>query len=278
MNHAVGEQEQRRTDIEIDLLLEGLLQMYEVDFRQHDRKPLVEKVSHFAAERGMASVSALLAQIMYDDKFAAALCKSLVADRTSLLERPGELAAIREVIAATLPTYPAPRIWLAECASTEEIFAVAVLMSAAKLFEKSTIFVTCSSEVLLNDIRECRIDPERMELYQQMLDEYGNGHAMKEFITRRNGSFALSKQVKSRICWFHYNLLLGSSFNEFQFISCRNSFLNFSDVARRRVLRLFHNSLSSFGVLNLGENLNGAGIGLGKYRPLNAGGVFQRIF
>jgi chemotaxis protein methyltransferase CheR len=277
MNHAVGEQEQRRTDIEIDLLLEGLLQMYEVDFRQHDRKPLVEKVSHFAAEQGMASVSALLAQIMYDDKFAAALCKSLVADRTSLLERPAELAAIREVIAATLPTYPAPRIWLAECASTEEIFAIAVLLSAAKLFEKSTIFVTCSSEVLLNDIRECRIDPDRMEFYQRTLEEYGSGQAMKDFITRRNGSFALSKKVKSRICWFHYNLLLGSSFNEFQFISCRNSFLNFSDVARRRVLRLFHNSLSSFGVLNLGESLNGAGIGLGKYKPLNAGGVFQRI-
>ena len=57
--------------------------------------------------------------------------------------------------------------------------------------------------------------------------------------------------LQNRITWAQYNMVTDASFNEFQMIVCQRALPDFGPLLRQRVLRLFHDSLSLFGVLGL---------------------------
>ena len=50
-------------------------------------------------------------------------------------------------------------------------------------------------------------------------------------------------------------MVTDASFNEFQMIICQRALPDFGPLLRQRVLRLFHDSLSLFGVLGLDREI-----------------------
>jgi chemotaxis protein methyltransferase CheR len=66
----------------------------------------------------------------------------------------------------------------------------------------------------------------------------------------------LQPQLRNRITWAQYNLVTDASFNEFQLIVCSRALADFGPVLRQRTLKLFHDSLSLFGVLGLDREMD----------------------
>lgn len=273
---AFMEQEKRRAGIEIDLLLEGLFRLHEADFRHHERRTLAERISRFAAEQGMSSSAMLLPRVIHDDVFASALCKALLRGEGRTLENPYELHALNSIVETTLSSYPAPKIWIAESTSAEEVLVLAILLAEAKLLHRSHIFITGSNEEILRDIKSEMTQASKLKPYVKRLVECGIKSSSENRLVTKKEVSAFLEELQSRISWFHYSLLLGSSFNEFQLISCRENFFSFTAPARRRILNLFHESLSSFGVINVGGNAQEDMALLRSYRLLSDNGIFQR--
>jgi chemotaxis protein methyltransferase CheR len=84
--------------------------------------------------------------------------------------------------------------------------------------------------------------------------------------------------LRSRIIWAQYNLSTDSSFNEFQLISCRKSLPDFGSAIRRRILALFNDSLSHFGILNVDAASDMESLPLlTSYRAMGHQRIYRRI-
>lgn len=243
--------EHRRESLEIDLLLEGLFQLYETDFRGYERRSLRSRILSFMTSRELKTVSSLLSLVLHDREVAEALSRALVVHECKLFDDDREFKALRTMISSSLGSFPAPKIWLAECLCAEDVLAFAILLMEAGLYDRTLIFATCSNDLLLQETRQGAFPLERLALYEESYRRAGGMHSLRDYILELDGKAVFTEALRSRIIWAQYHLGTDSSFNEFQLVSCRKSFTDFNPMLRKRILNLFNDSLSHFGILNV---------------------------
>lgn len=124
------------------------------------------------------------------------------------------------------------------------------------MYERSQVFVTTPSESLLQLARAGRFDGERLREYEENHRASGATDALQRYCLengRSVGGMCFRPELGRNITWAQYNLVTDASFNEFDLIICRGTLEDFGVPLRRRVMRLFDDSLSLFGVVSLDE-------------------------
>lgn len=243
-------------DIEVDLLLEGIFRRYGEDFRAYERHELRRKAVDFMHARGLQTISALQNLVLHDAVAASDLCQAFVMQQSAIFDDVDEFKALRGTIGALLGSYVAPKIWIAECLCAEDVFSFAILLMEEGHYDRSLIFATCSNEALLQEIKQGAFLPDRIAAYEENYRLSGGRRSFGEYFEIRGDRAVFLESLQSRIIWAQYNLSTDSSFNEFQFISCRKSYSSFGKPLQRRILRLFNDSLSRFGILNVDAGID----------------------
>ena len=251
VDQALAESAAQLEQIEIDLLLEGLYQIYGNDFRGFERAPLKRKLQNFTRAQGLASISALQAVVMHDQAVGEVLLRSLLARPSGLFDNPEKFRILRETAGSLLRSYVMPKIWLAECASAEEVFSLAILIEETGLSDKALLYVTSPNEAFLNEAREGGFALEKLAAYTENYRRSGGKGELTDYCIATDNGLMFLPQLHRNIIWSQFSLASDTSFNEFQLIVCRAPLADFSGPLRRRALTLFSESLSPFGILSV---------------------------
>lgn len=266
-------------DLEIDLLLEGVFRRFGHDFRGYRREPLTERLHGLMRGVGVDNVSALQERVMHDDATGKLLLRVLSERDAAFFDDPAYFHALRTTIVPWLRSWPALRVWIAECVSAEEVCALAILLAEEGLHDKTQIFATTASEMLLQEAREGGIALARLPEYAQNYRSSGGKRQLSDYCSERDGMAVFSAQLCSNITWAQYNLATDASFNEFQLIVCRSALPDFGMQLRRRTLQLFYDSMPVFGILSVGsdDGLDATPFA-SRYQPVaKEQGVYRRV-
>ncbi|HEX8955885.1 MAG TPA: chemotaxis protein, partial [Burkholderiaceae bacterium] len=117
----VSESRRGWEELEIDLLLECVYQRFGFDFRGYERAPLRGKLEALLQAHGIATFSALQDRILHDADMGEIFLRQMNARKDWLFDDPEHLRQLREITVPWLRSHPSPRIWIAECASAEEV-------------------------------------------------------------------------------------------------------------------------------------------------------------
>ena len=98
---------------------------------------------------------------------------------------------------------------------------------------------------------------ERMPQYQESYFKSGGTADLAGYFDVTDGRAVLAASLRSRITWAQYNMVTDASFNEFQIIVCQRALSDFGPLLRSRTLRLFHESLSLFGIIGIDREMDG---------------------
>lgn len=254
--------------LEVELLLEALRRHVGHDFRGYERDGLRRRVRALMLARGLSTVSMLQDRALHDAATGDALLRALGTAPAVMFEDGSQARELREVLAGCLSPAPLPRLWLAECAGAEEAWSLAILLHEAGLAQRSEIFATCANEQLLAEAMAFDFPAERLAGYAENYRRSGGGADFAGYFEIAESRARLLPALRARITWAQYSLVTDASFNEFQLIVCRRALRDFDAPLRRRVLRLFHESLARFGVLDPGRMLDPAELPAGAYRLL----------
>lgn len=267
-------------ELEIDLLLEGVFRRFGHDFRGYRRAYLAPQLHSLMRELGAGTVSALQEKVMHDALAADVLLRHLsMHGNGAFFDDPAYFGALRAAVVPWLRSCPAPRIWVAESASPEEVCALAILLEEEGLYEGTQIFATVGNEELLRTAKQGRFAAERMPAYAQNYRSSGGQRELVDYCTEVDGGMAFSPQLLANITWAQYNLATDASFNEFQLIVCRQALAEFDLPLRRRALQLFYDSMPMFGILGVGsEGRLDATPFAARYQPVaKEQGVYRRV-
>ncbi|GFZ81061.1 chemotaxis protein R [Paenibacillus marchantiophytorum] len=239
--------------IEINLLLEGIYQMYGFDFRHYVRSSLRRRILNRMRAEKLPTISAVLEKVLHEPGFVELLLNDMSIRVTEMFRDPSFFRAFREHVVPELRKLPEIRIWHAGCATGEEVYSMAILMQEEGLAEKTRIYATDMNDRAIEAAQKGAFPLKQMQLFTKNYLDAGGEMAFSEYYTTDHQYAYFRPLMKDNLVFAQHNLVTDGSFNEFHVILCRNVMIYFDNKLQQQVHSLFHESLTSGGYLGLGK-------------------------
>jgi chemotaxis protein methyltransferase CheR len=249
-------------EIEIRLLLEGVFQVYGCDFRDYAEASLRRRLASWLQSSGLQTFSEAQARILRDRELFTHLVEGITVTVSEMFRDPLVFKTIREQVVPHLKTYPFLKIWVAGCATGEEAYSLAILLSEEGLGGSYRIYATDINEKALQEAQAGIYPLDKMRQFTKNYQKAGGKKTFADYYTARYDNVILAQKLRKSIVFASHNVAVDAGIGEMQMILCRNLLIYFKPALKERVLNLFDSSLCSGGFFGLGlkETLENRGI------------------
>jgi two-component system CheB/CheR fusion protein len=141
------------------------------------------------------------------------------------------------------------RIWSAGCATGEEAYSLAILVSEV-LGREAGLF---NVRIFATDIDEDAVKYARRGVYPPSALEGLSEEQLRRYFVEEDGSYQVKKQIRGMIVFGEHDLAQRSPFPHVDLVVSRNVLIYFSGELQRRALQLFAYSLRDGGYLVMGK-------------------------
>lgn len=238
---------------EIQTLLMAIRDKFGYDFTDYSEASLRRRITHFMGLRKIPSLEMLTNKILNSESEFEAFIQELSVTVTEMFRDPTFFKSLREKVIPSLETWPFIKVWIAGCATGEEILSISILLKEANLLNRSVIYATDINQNSLRIARSGIYPIDSMQKHTLNYLKCGGSCDFSDYYTAKYQSVIFNKELLQNVVISPHNLATDQSFNEFQLIVCRNVLIYFNQHLQNRVINLFTNSLSTFGYLALGS-------------------------
>jgi chemotaxis protein methyltransferase CheR len=230
-------------------LLESIRLVYGYDFTDYAETSLIRRVEHFMRIRKIDSLDNLTEIILHNEKLFEEFVQEISVTVTELFRDPSFYKSLCKNVFQRLSTYPFIKIWIAGCATGEEVYSIAIMLREEKLLERSVIYATDINQKSIHIAKQGIYHIEKMKEYTANYHKAGGERSFSEYYQAKYNAVLFDKSLKKNIVFSPHNLAVDKSFNEFQLIICRNVLIYFNRQLQNKVFNLFYESLCPFGFL-----------------------------
>lgn len=238
---------------EYALLLDSVQRKYGYDFHEYAQTSVMRRVSHFMETNGIAAVKVLTQRLLADEELFEAFLQTVSVTVTEMFRDPSFFRVLRTYVAPRLATYPVIKIWIAGCATGQEIYSTVIILKEEGLLDRSVVYATDINKHSLQIAENGRYPRRHLDLYHKNYREAGGKYDLADYYSISGNEVVFRPEIKRNIVFSFHNLVADRSFNEFQLIICRNVLMYFNMDLQNKVVDLFCDSLCSFGFLGLGD-------------------------
>ncbi len=224
------------------------------DFRNYKRATVRRRVERRMADRRCRTMSDYVALLDHSPEEYDALLSSLFIKVTSFFRDPDTWDALvrkafPEILAAKSPGDEI-RIWSVGCATGEEAYSAAMLLSE-ELGPKIQSF---QAKVFGTDVDEGAVAHARRGVYGPAAVEDLSKERLARFFSRAPSGYAISKDLRRLVVFGVNNLVSDAPISRIDLLLCRNVFIYVDAALQKRVLSRFHYALRHGGFLVLGKS------------------------
>jgi len=224
------------------------------DFSHYKRPTLLRRIARRMQVHELLNLSAYLAFVRDHPEELQALMRDLLITVTNFFRDHEAFQALERDVIPALFAGKGPsdqvRVWSAGCASGEEPYSLAILLSeyAAKLAEPPTIqiFATDIDERSIVEGRECR--------YPATISLDVSPERLRKFFNKEEDHYRIKKEQREMVLFASHNVTRDPPFSRLDMVSCRNLLIYLNRDMQERVLEVFHFALRPGGFLFLGAS------------------------
>jgi chemotaxis protein methyltransferase CheR len=239
--------------IELELFLEALYRRYGYDFRHYARASVRRRARHILSKSGHEHLGDLIPLLLRDEQFAVKAIYDFSITVTEMFRDPDFYRVVRQVIAPYLKTYPFIKIWVAGCATGEEVYSLAILLQEEGVYNRVKLYATDFNDLALQKAADGIYPLKDVQQYTSNYQKAGGRHSFADYYHAEYDSAIMKQALKSNITFVNHNLVTESAFGEMLVIFCRNVLIYFDRSLQNWVLNMFAESLSRGGFLCLGS-------------------------
>ena len=173
---------------------------------------------------------------------------SFFRDKESFKALERELKKLLDSKATNEPV----RAWVAGCATGEEAYTIAIIVSELLKAAGKQLPV----QIFATDVDEKAVSFARSGIYSRKATELVPDKLLKEYFVENENSYEVAKSIRSMVLFTKHDLTNNPPFLKLDLVSCRNLLIYFSAGLQQQILPLFHYSLHPNGILFLGKSEN----------------------
>lgn len=240
--------------IEFRLVLQAIHERYGYDFSQYCLGSLQRRLRAAQIQSGASHMGELLHRLLREPDFFASVLSCLTIKVTEMFRDPEFYRAMRTEVLPILRTYPQLKFWHAGCASGEEVYTTAMLLSEEGLYQRSLIYGTDIDAHAIEQAKEGVYSDEQAQAYARNYHLSGGQRELSDYLTYGYARMSVDKTLRDNVSFFQHDLSSDFAFGEMNVIFCRNVLLYFSEPLRERVFSQFVQGLCRGGFLCLGAS------------------------
>ncbi|WP_437910646.1 chemotaxis protein CheB [Sorangium sp. So ce327] len=141
------------------------------------------------------------------------------------------------------------RVWVAGCATGEEVYSLAIL-----LHELTSRIGHRPFKVFATDVHHGSLEVATRGLYEEEAVMNVSPERLERHFIRRGRSYQVVPDLRQAVVFAHHNVIKDAPFTRVDFISCRNMLIYLQPPVQQKVLSLFHFALNRGGVVFLGPS------------------------
>lgn len=209
------------------------------------RRMLINKSKALKQYHELLTVDATESDLLYQD---------LLINVTSFFRDTEAFALLKTTILPKLlkakESGETLRIWVAACATGEEVYSIAMLL----LEIKEEMHFDVPFQIFASDLSADAINIARIGEYTSAQVATLNFERLERFFTKSKSKYRIIKLLRDACVFAHHNILSDPPFSRMDFISCRNMLIYLDITAQKKVMATFHYALNDGGYLMLGKS------------------------
>ncbi|MEO5324012.1 PAS domain-containing protein [Mesorhizobium sp. CC13] len=236
----------------IDQILETLRARHGHDFGSYKRNTLRRRIHRRLGLRNIETIAEYLDDLNTNPQEVSALVTDLMISVTGFFRDPEAWQALGELVinplVAERASGEAVRVWVPACATGEEAYSIAMLLTehaeaAGKHFDV---------KVFATDVQQDNLRKARNGVYPAAALADFFPERTRRFFERLDGSFQVTKQLRDMVVFAAQDMLRDPPFSRLDIVSCRNFLIYLEPEAQQRIIPLCHFALRPDGHLFLG--------------------------
>ncbi|MEJ7737264.1 MAG: chemotaxis protein CheB [Chitinophagaceae bacterium] len=182
------------------------------------------------------------------------LYQDLLIHVTSFFRDPDSVEYLKKrlipKICKNKPPNEPVRIWVPACATGEEAYSLAIMVTEA-LGDKAS---NTPVQIFATDLSERAITKARLGIYS--LNELSNvpPKTLQRFFTKVDGHYRIAKFIRDVCVFAPHNIIKDPPFSRLDLVSCCNLLIYLDTSLQKKILSTLHYSLNNEGYLVLGKS------------------------
>ncbi len=144
------------------------------------------------------------------------------------------------------------RVWIPGCSTGEEAYSIAIAI--VECLDHLKMLGTVKVQIFATDIDKDAVDRARQGLYLPTVTTDVSPERLQRFFAKDEYGYRVSKTIREMVVFAPQNLLMDPPFTKLDLLCCRNLLIYFTAELQKKLLPLFHYTLSPGGVLFLGSS------------------------
>ena len=142
------------------------------------------------------------------------------------------------------------RAWIPGCSTGEEVYSLAIVIH--ELLDTNPHHINL--QLFGTDIDDHAIDKARQGLFPASIAADVSDDRLKRFFIKEGDSFRIRKEIRDCAIFSVQDLIKDPPFSRLHLLCCRNLLIYLDNDAQKKLLPLFHYTLTPNGILVLGSS------------------------
>ncbi|HTM46779.1 MAG TPA: chemotaxis protein CheB, partial [Polyangiaceae bacterium] len=225
------------------------------DFSQYKQSTIYRRIERRMGLHQIDSLDHYVRYLRENPREIELLFKELLIGVTSFFRDAPTWEHLKQQVLPELlngrPTGTVLRAWVPGCSTGEEAYSLAMIFKeAAAPFKPAT---NIALQIFATDMDRDAIDRARQGWYPDNIAADVSPERLRHFFVQEESGFRVSKDIREMVVFAQQNIIMDPPFTKLDFLSCRNLLIYLSSDVQKKLIPLFHYSLSPGGILLLGS-------------------------
>ena len=226
------------------------------DFSDYKQATILRRTRRRAAAANLPALSKYLDYLKRNPDEVESLSKDFLISVTSFFRDKQAFEIIQKEIIPKLLQQLSPaeelKIWVAGCATGEEVYSLGILI--AEQLQGS--FENTIVKIFATDIDSIALAHAGKGVYTSGIKRHISPERLEKFFIRESDNYRISPAIRKMVIFAQHDLVKNPPYCNMHFISCRNLLIYMAPVLQKKVFAMLLFGLKKDGYLFLGPSEN----------------------
>src|ERR1039458_4960443 len=225
------------------------------DFSLYKRNTLYRRIERRMGIHQIDKMPMYVRYLQENSQELNLLFKELLIGVTNFFRDPAAWEQLREeaipALLARRSSGQTLRAWVPGCSTGEEAYSLAIVLKEA--VEEIKPKANFTIQVFATDLDGDAIDKARQGLFPANITADVSKERLKRFFTKEERGYRVRKEIREMVIFAPQNVIMDPPFTKLDILTCRNLLIYLTAEVQKKLIPLFHYSLSPGGILFLGS-------------------------
>lgn len=217
-----------------------------IDLAEYKEKQMRRRIESLIKRNGLNDYDSYFKLLTNSNRHLKEFLDYITINVSEFFRNPIQWSVLEnEILPMLISKKKRLKIWSSACASGEEPYSVALLLV------KMGILV--NAEIIATDIDAKALEQARKGIYPQKSVVNIPAQLLDKYFTKNDDIFILKEEIKKRVSFDILNLLNDKFPQDCDLILCRNVMIYFTEEAKDKLYKKFHDALIDEGIFFVGS-------------------------